>query len=95
MGPRMTVKTSISLSDQQADFARKLVEEGRYASISAVIQHGLDRLQQEREAEMADVTALKALLDARRKGPFLPMEAPGELTRKVVAGWRASRGLQD
>lgn len=90
----MTVKTSVSLSDQQAAFARKLVEEGRYASISAVIQHGLDRLQMEREAEMADVEALRAVLEERRKGPFVPMEPPGELTRKVVANWRAKRGIQ-
>ncbi|BDW87143.1 type II toxin-antitoxin system ParD family antitoxin [Roseicyclus marinus] len=91
----MTVKTSVSLSDQQAAFARQLVEEGRYASISAVIQHGLDRLQMEREAEMADVAALRAVLQERAKGPFVAMETPGELTRKVMERWRARRELQD
>jgi antitoxin ParD1/3/4 len=89
----MTVKTSISLTDQQAAFARKLVEEGRYASLSAVIQHGLDRLQMEREAEMAETEALRAVLEARRKGPFVPMEEPGDLTRTVVKNARAKLGL--
>ena len=89
----MTVKTSISLSDQQADFARKLVEEGRYASNSADIQHGLDRLQQEREAEMADVTALKALLDARRKGPFVSNAQAKAQTADMLARKRAALGL--
>ena len=34
----MTVKASVSLSEAQAAFARRLVEEGRYASLSAVVQ---------------------------------------------------------
>ena len=34
----MTVKTSVSLTDQQNAFARRMVEEGRYSSVSAVIQ---------------------------------------------------------
>ncbi|MHA7887217.1 type II toxin-antitoxin system ParD family antitoxin [Roseicyclus sp.] len=89
----MTVKTSVSLSDQQAAFARKLVEEGRYASISAVIQHGLDRLQMEREAEMADVEALRAVLEERRKGPFVSNADAKAQTAAMLARKRAVLGL--
>ena len=38
----MTVKSSISLTDEQDTFARALVEKGRYGSLSAVLQQGLD-----------------------------------------------------
>jgi antitoxin ParD1/3/4 len=89
----MTVKTSVSLSDQQAAFARKLVEEGRYASISAVIQHGLDRLQMEREAEMTDVEALRAVLQERAKGPFVTNEKAKAETAAMLARKRAALGL--
>ena len=47
----MTVKSSISLTDEQHAFARALVEAGRYASLSAVLQHGLDLLRQRTDAE--------------------------------------------
>ncbi|WP_313608756.1 type II toxin-antitoxin system ParD family antitoxin, partial [Rhizobium sp.] len=45
----MSVKASVSISDQQDSFARRLVEEGRYASLSAVVQRGLELLRQETE----------------------------------------------
>jgi antitoxin ParD1/3/4 len=86
----MTVKTSISLSDQQAAFARKLVEEGRYASISAVIQHGLDRLQMERDAE---TEALRALLQERAMGPFVSNDLGKLGTAQMLARKRAALGL--
>jgi len=52
----VSVKASVSISDQQDSFARRLVEEGRYASLSAVVQRGLELLRQEtelRDAELA------------------------------------------
>ena len=58
----MTAKTSISLTDAQEVFARDLVERGRYPSLSAVLQHGLELLRTQREAEEADTAALRALL---------------------------------
>ena len=36
----MTVKSSISLTDEQHSFARELVDAGRYSSVSAVLQQG-------------------------------------------------------
>lgn len=67
----MGVKSSISLSDQQDAFARRLVEQGRFSSVSAVIQNGLDLLRQRTEAEEAETTALRLLLADRLRGGFV------------------------
>ena len=42
----MTVKTSISLNDAQADFAKTMVEQGAFPSLSAVVQHGIEMIRQ-------------------------------------------------
>lgn len=76
----MTVKSSISLSDEHHAFARAQVEDGRFASVSAVVQHGLDLLRQKAEDERLDRTALKALLDERLAGPFVTAE---EMRRRI------------
>ena len=70
----MTVKTSISLTDAQEAYARKLVEEGRYSSLSAVLQQGLEMLRAETEAKDAEIAALRALLEERAEGEFISME---------------------
>lgn len=70
----MTVKTSISLTDAQEAYARSLVENGQYSSLSAVLQRGLDMLRAETEAREAELAALRGLLKKRAKGPFLSME---------------------
>lgn len=70
----MTVKTSISLTDAQEAYARKLVEDGRYSSLSAVLQQGLEMLRMQTETNDAEVAALRALLEERAKGPFISME---------------------
>ena len=41
----MAVKFSISLTDEQHRFAKELVEAGRYSSVSAVRQQGIDLLR--------------------------------------------------
>ncbi|TRD15662.1 ribbon-helix-helix domain-containing protein [Palleronia caenipelagi] len=43
----MSVKASVSLSEQQDSFARALVADGKYASVSAVVQRGLELLRAE------------------------------------------------
>lgn len=74
LGSIMTAKASISLTDSQEAFARALVAQGRYPSLSAVLQHGLEMLRTETEAKDAEIAALKALLEERAKGPFISME---------------------
>lgn len=67
----MTVKSSISLSSEQHAFARAQVRDGRFPSVSAVVQHGLELLRQKSEDEMAERAALKALLEERARGAFI------------------------
>lgn len=86
----MTVKTSISLTDSQDAFARALVEQGRYPSLSAVLQHGLELLRSEREREAAELAALRAVLDARAAGPFMEAEDARALTQQMIAAKRAA-----
>ncbi|MDP2520856.1 ribbon-helix-helix domain-containing protein [Shimia thalassica] len=81
----MTVKSSISLTDSQAAFARGLVEDGRAASLSAVVQQGLDLLRQKQEAEQAETGALKALLQDRAQGAFVGAEEFRSRTEKTLS----------
>jgi len=78
----MTVKSSISLSDTQHAFAKALVETGRFSSVSAVVQQGIDLLRQQEEDAQADRAALRALLEDRASGPFL---SGTELRDRVTA----------
>ncbi len=70
----MTVKPSVSLTDEQFSFAKSLVDAGRYSSLSAVLQQGVDLLRQREDQEMGDTLALKAILEERMKGPFISTE---------------------
>lgn len=91
----MIVKSSISLTDSQDAFARTLVKEGRYSSLSAVVQQGLDLLRQKNEAEQAETEALKALLTERARGPFIgSKEFRGRIDDMLATRQRAY-GLED
>lgn len=81
----LTAKVSISLTDSQAAFARGLVERGRYSSLSAVLQHGLELLRAEREAEQAETEALRALLQDRRRGSFIGVKEGRKRTERITA----------
>ncbi len=74
----MTVKTSISLTDEQEAYARRLVARGRFPSVSAVLQRGLDMLRRDDESHDAEIQALHALIEERRSGPFVPLEGSPE-----------------
>ncbi|MGB3312866.1 MAG: type II toxin-antitoxin system ParD family antitoxin [Albidovulum sp.] len=67
----MTVKSSISLTDEQHSFAKELVEAGHYSSVSAVLQQGTDLLRQRMQDDDFHRTAMKALLDQRAAGAFV------------------------
>ena len=66
----MTVKSSISSTDEQHNFVRELAEAGRYSSVSAVLQQGIDLLRQRMQEEDLQRAALKTLLDQRAAGVF-------------------------
>ena len=67
----MSVKSSISLTDQQDAFARSLVESGRYSSMSSVLQQGLELLRQKTETETVETAALRELFERRLKAPTI------------------------
>lgn len=69
----MTVKISVSISDQQAEYARKQVAEGRFSSTSAVIQQALEAKRKEDEEYEAEKEAFRTLLERRAKGRFVPL----------------------
>lgn len=67
----MTIKSSVSLRDDQHAFAKQLVDSGRFPSVSAVVQQGLDLLRQQDADAQASRAALQVLLAERLRGPFL------------------------
>ena len=89
----MTVKSSISLTDEQDAFARALVEEGRYASVSAVLQQGLELLRFKTEGEELELKALRRLFKRRLKGKFISSEEMGRRIDALVERKRRARGL--
>jgi antitoxin ParD1/3/4 len=84
----MSVKSSISLTDQQDAFARNLIEQGRYSSLSAVLQNGLDLLRQKTEAEESETAALKTLLSERQEGSFVTGEEMQSRLADMIDGKR-------
>ncbi|MEE9330458.1 MAG: type II toxin-antitoxin system ParD family antitoxin [Parvularculaceae bacterium] len=81
----MTVKTSISLTDQQEAFARSLVREGRFSSLSSVVQQGLDLLRDKTEAKSLEMEALRVLLAQRQSGAFVSSAEMGAKIKKMAA----------
>src|SRR3546814_15171073 len=88
----MTVKTSISLTDEQEAYARSLVETGQFPSLSAVLQRGLDMLRRDGEQRTAELDAMRALIDRRRAGPFVNPDDGEAETPAVQHGRRAGWG---
>ncbi|MEL3888671.1 type II toxin-antitoxin system ParD family antitoxin [Ferrovibrio sp. MS7] len=67
----MTVKSSISLTDDQHSFAKTLVDAGHFPSVSAVLQQGVELLRRQIESEAMQRDALAAVLAQRRTGEFV------------------------
>jgi antitoxin ParD1/3/4 len=89
----MSVKASVSISDQQDVFARRLVEEGQFSSLSAVVQRGLELVREETELRDAELAALKALISNRQAGEFLSREESHRQIEDLIAAKKASYGL--
>ena len=89
----MSVKSSISLTDEQHAFARALVDAGRYASLSAVLQQGVDLLRQRVQADEAETAALRELLARRRKGAFVGVEEMDRKLDAMIARKRREHGV--
>ncbi|MEC7762002.1 MAG: type II toxin-antitoxin system ParD family antitoxin [Pseudomonadota bacterium] len=85
----MSVKASISLTDAQDAFARDLVAQGRFPSMSAVVQHGLELMRD----QTATTEALRLLLADRQKGEFVTLDEGRTETDAMLARKRADLGL--
>lgn len=81
----MSVKASVSITDQQDEFARQLVAEGQYSSVSAVVQRGLELVRSEKEREAAELAALQAFFAERADGPFVTAEEGRRRTENMIA----------
>ena len=74
----------MSLSEDQHSIARNLVEQGRFASLSAVLQQGVELFRQEIADESQDRAALAELLAERAAGKFISMpEMDANLARML------------
>lgn len=89
----MSVKASISLTEAQEAFARGLVSAGRYSSLSAVLQQGLELLRHQTEASEAETEALRQLLTTRRGGDFVDAATGRAGTEAMLARKRDALGL--
>ena len=89
----MSVKASISLTETQDAFARDLVGQGRYPSLSAVLQQGLELLREQTEAKDLETEALRTLIQERRDGQFVDMDEGRTRTHDMLARKKAQHGL--
>jgi len=89
----MSVKASVSISEQQDSFARKLVEDGRFASLSAVVQRGLELVREETELKDAELAVLQTLLADRRAGVFLTVKDSQSRIEEMLSAKKAAYGL--
>ena len=89
----MTVKSSISLTDEQDAFARQLVEKGRFPSVSAALQQGLELLRLRFENDELELEALRTLLIERRKGKFVSGDDMMDAISDAATRKRARHGI--
>lgn len=88
----MSVKSSISLTEQQDAFARSLVDTGRYSSLGSVIQQGLELLRQKTETECAETEAMTELIHRRLSRASMSEEAMAGAVDDMIA--RKQRALR-
>ena len=91
----MTVKSSISLTDDQHAFARTLVDAGRFPSVSAVLQQGVELLRRQMESEALERAALAEVLAQRRSRKFVPGARMDERLARMLTRKRQAHGVRD
>ena len=84
----MTVKSSVSLTGEQYAFAKSLVNAGRYSSISAVVQRGIDLLRRSLEIDDLERLALQRALSRRQDGEFVSADEMDEQLSRMIADKR-------
>ncbi|MGH6621879.1 MAG: ribbon-helix-helix domain-containing protein [Alphaproteobacteria bacterium] len=83
----MTAKPTVSLTDRTFEFAKSLVAQGKFASLSAVVQYGLGLVEREEEEHRTRLEAIRADLARRAAQPSISTEKMDDL----IAAWRADR----
>jgi antitoxin ParD1/3/4 len=91
----MTIKSSISLTDEQHAFVRDLVDAGRFSSASAVLQQGIDLLRQKMLDDDLQRRALQALLEQRSVGAFVTPDQFDRSVAEMFAAKRRSHAVQN
>lgn len=91
----MTVKCSISLTDDQHAFARTLVEAGKFPSVSAVLQQGVELLRRHLETEAMERAALAEVLQQRRAGMFVSGSNMDDRLARMLARKRQAHAVRD
>ena len=91
----MTVKSSISLTDDQHAFAKVLVDSGRFPSVSAVLQQGIELLRERMEDEAVERAALAEILGKRRSGPFLSATRMDSRLSRMIGRKRRAHAIHD
>ena len=84
----MSVKASVSLTETQEAYARELVAQGRFSSLSAVLQQGLELLREQSQT----TDALRELLNQRRNGTFHSPEEASKRAAGMINRKRVERG---
>ena len=86
----MTVKSAVSFIDEHHAFAKAAVERGEFASVSAVVAAGIQRLRDEEGERRAMLDAMAEEIRRRAETPddeFVE-HAPGDFARvleRVIA----------
>jgi antitoxin ParD1/3/4 len=91
----VTVKSSISLTNDQHSFAKTLVESGRFSSVSAVLQQGIELLREKLEDETLERAALAEILGTRRSGPFLSATRMDNRLSRMISKKRQAYAVRD
>ncbi len=75
----MPKNTSVTLGDHLAAFIEQHVAQGRYGSVSDVVQAGLRLLE---EYEMKVEALREALIEGENSGPAVPFDFEAFIARK-------------
>jgi antitoxin ParD1/3/4 len=92
----MTVKSAVSFVDEHHAFAKAAVERGEFASVSAVVAAGIQRLRNEEAERRAMLNAMAEEIRRRAETPdeeFVE-HVPGDFS-KILDRMSADRGSDD
>ena len=90
----MTVKSAVSFIDEHHAFAKVMVERGEFASVSAVVAAGIQRLRDEEAERKAMLEAMAEEIRRRAEAPdeeFVE-HTPGDFARILERMLAARRG---